>query len=46
MALDIFQIGRAFMATRAYLARSCKVLDSGLGEEMWLSVWLVQGKQK
>ncbi|TGC30568.1 type III secretion system translocon protein [Salmonella enterica] len=34
MALDVFQIGRAFMATRGLSGAAAKVLDSGLGEEM------------
>ncbi|EJP6975199.1 type III secretion system translocon protein [Salmonella enterica subsp. enterica serovar Kentucky] len=34
MALDVFQIGRAFMATRGLSSAAAKVLDSGLGEEM------------
>ncbi|AWD10840.1 type III secretion system translocon protein [Salmonella enterica] len=34
MALDVFQIGRAFMATRGLSGAAEKVLDSGLGEEM------------
>ncbi|EHV6757055.1 type III secretion system translocon protein [Salmonella enterica] len=34
MALDVFQIGRAFMATRGLSDAAAKVLDSGLGEEM------------
>ncbi|KCU92372.1 pathogenicity island 2 effector protein SseC [Salmonella enterica subsp. enterica serovar Cerro str. FSL R8-0235] len=34
MALDVFQIGRAFMATRGLSNAAAKVLDSGLGEEM------------
>ncbi|MER3185104.1 type III secretion system translocon protein [Salmonella enterica subsp. enterica serovar Chester] len=34
MALDVFQIGRAFMATRGLSDAAEKVLDSGLGEEM------------
>lgn len=34
MALDVFQIGRAFMATRGLSGATAKVLDSGLGEEM------------
>ncbi|EHF9643467.1 type III secretion system translocon protein [Salmonella enterica] len=34
MALDVFQIGRAFMATRGISGAAAKVLDSGLGEEM------------
>ncbi|EBZ6596897.1 type III secretion system translocon protein [Salmonella enterica subsp. enterica serovar Stourbridge] len=34
MALDVFQIGRAFMATRGLSGTAAKVLDSGLGEEM------------
>lgn len=34
MALDVFQIGRAFMATRGFSGAAEKVLDSGLGEEM------------
>ncbi|EBS4563891.1 type III secretion system translocon protein [Salmonella enterica subsp. enterica serovar Tanger] len=34
LALDVFQIGRAFMATRGLSAAAAKVLDSSLGEEM------------
>lgn len=34
MALDVFQIGRAFMETRGLSGAAAKVLDSGLGEEM------------
>ncbi|EDI0418054.1 type III secretion system translocon protein [Salmonella enterica subsp. enterica] len=34
LALDVFQIGRAFMATRGLAGAAVKVLDSGLGEEM------------
>ncbi|MBH0735236.1 type III secretion system translocon protein [Salmonella enterica] len=34
MALDVFQIGRAFIATRGLSGAAAKVLDSGLGEEM------------
>ncbi|ENG2642341.1 type III secretion system translocon protein [Salmonella enterica] len=34
MALDVFQIGRAFMATGGLSGAAAKVLDSGLGEEM------------
>ncbi|EBN4759776.1 SPI-2 type III secretion system translocon protein SseC [Salmonella enterica] len=34
LALDVFQIGRAFMATRGLSGAAAKVLDSGLGEEM------------
>ncbi|EGT8583089.1 YopB/SseC family type III secretion system translocon subunit, partial [Salmonella enterica] len=34
MALDVFQIGRAFMATRGLTGAAAKVLDSGLGEEI------------
>ncbi|EAM9831808.1 type III secretion system translocon protein [Salmonella enterica] len=34
MALDVFQIGRAFMATRGLSGAAEKVLDSSLGEEM------------
>ncbi|HCB4957288.1 type III secretion system translocon protein [Salmonella enterica] len=34
MALDVFQIGRAFMATRGLSGAAAKVLDSSLGEEM------------
>ncbi|EAW1721347.1 type III secretion system translocon protein [Salmonella enterica subsp. indica] len=34
LALDIFQIGRAFMATRGLSGAAAKVLDSGFGEEM------------
>ncbi|ECL1605760.1 SPI-2 type III secretion system translocon protein SseC [Salmonella enterica subsp. enterica] len=34
MALDVFQIGRAFMATRGLSGAAEKVLDSGLGEEI------------
>ncbi|WP_309150571.1 type III secretion system translocon protein [Salmonella enterica] len=34
MALDVFQIGRAFMATRGLSGAAEKVLDSGLGEKM------------
>ncbi|ECF4921106.1 TPA: type III secretion system translocon protein [Salmonella enterica subsp. enterica serovar Vietnam] len=34
LALDIFQIGRAFMATRGLSDAAAKVLDSGLGKEM------------
>ncbi|EHH5781828.1 type III secretion system translocon protein [Salmonella enterica] len=34
LALDIFQIGRAFMATRALSGAAEKVLDSGFGEEL------------
>ncbi|EDW6103580.1 type III secretion system translocon protein [Salmonella enterica subsp. enterica] len=34
MALDVFQIGRAFMATRGLSGAAAKVLYSGLGEEM------------
>lgn len=34
LALDIFQIGRAFMATRGLSDAAAKVLDSGFGEEI------------
>ncbi|HBJ6428848.1 pathogenicity island 2 effector protein SseC [Salmonella enterica subsp. enterica serovar Veneziana] len=34
LALDVFQIGRAFMATRGLSGAAAKVLDSGFGEEM------------
>ncbi|EEP1437047.1 type III secretion system translocon protein [Salmonella enterica subsp. enterica] len=34
MALDVFQIGRAFMATRGLSGAAEKVLGSSLGEEM------------
>ncbi|OZU66886.1 type III secretion system translocon protein [Salmonella enterica] len=34
LVLDIFQIGRAFMATRGLSGAAAKVLDSGLGKEM------------
>ncbi|ECF6028783.1 pathogenicity island 2 effector protein SseC [Salmonella enterica subsp. salamae serovar Greenside] len=34
LALDIFQIGRAFMATRGLSGAAAKVLDSGFGEEI------------
>ncbi|EEK7889326.1 type III secretion system translocon protein [Salmonella enterica] len=34
LALDVFQIGRAFMATRALSGAAEKVLDSGFGEEL------------
>lgn len=34
LALDVFQIGRAFMATRGLSGAAVKVLDSGFGEEM------------
>ncbi|EBX4838634.1 SPI-2 type III secretion system translocon protein SseC [Salmonella enterica subsp. enterica serovar Tamberma] len=34
MALDVFQIGRAFMATRGLSDAAAKVLDSGFGEEV------------
>ncbi|EBQ8981000.1 type III secretion system translocon protein [Salmonella enterica subsp. enterica serovar Albany] len=34
MALDVFQIGRAFMATRGLSGAAVKVLGSSLGEEM------------
>ncbi|ECF6051685.1 type III secretion system translocon protein [Salmonella enterica subsp. salamae] len=34
LALDIFQIGRAFMATRGLSSAAAKVLDSGFGEEI------------
>ncbi|ECL1759319.1 type III secretion system translocon protein [Salmonella enterica] len=34
LALDIFQIGRAFMATRGLTNAAAKVLDSGFGEEI------------
>lgn len=34
MALDVFQIGRAFMETRGLSGAAAKLLDSGLGEEM------------
>ncbi|EDS6426332.1 SPI-2 type III secretion system translocon protein SseC [Salmonella enterica] len=34
LALDVFQIGRAFMATRGLSAAAVKVLDSGFGEEI------------
>ncbi|EBX1351798.1 type III secretion system translocon protein [Salmonella enterica subsp. enterica serovar Okatie] len=34
LALDIFQIGRAFMATRGLTGAAAKVLDSGFGEEI------------
>ncbi|EAQ6495778.1 type III secretion system translocon protein [Salmonella enterica subsp. salamae] len=33
LALDIFQIGRAFMATRGLSDAAAKVLDSGFGED-------------
>ncbi|ECE4235079.1 type III secretion system translocon protein [Salmonella enterica] len=34
LVLDVFQIGRAFMATRALSGAAEKVLDSGFGEEL------------
>lgn len=34
MALDVFQIGRAFMATRGLSDAAAKVLGSGFGEEV------------
>ncbi|ECC1691556.1 type III secretion system translocon protein [Salmonella enterica subsp. salamae] len=34
LALDVFQIGRAFMATRGLTGAAAKVLDSGFGEEI------------
>ncbi|ECI4595602.1 type III secretion system translocon protein [Salmonella enterica subsp. salamae] len=34
LALDIFQIGRAFMATRGLSGAAAKVLDSGFGGEI------------
>ncbi|EBF2916084.1 type III secretion system translocon protein [Salmonella enterica subsp. enterica serovar Agama] len=34
LVLDVFQIGRAFMAARGLSGAAAKVLDSGLGEEM------------
>ncbi|EJW7046041.1 SPI-2 type III secretion system translocon protein SseC [Salmonella enterica] len=34
LALDVFQIGRAFMATRGLSGAAAKVLDSGFGEEV------------
>ncbi|MDJ7538479.1 SPI-2 type III secretion system translocon protein SseC [Salmonella enterica] len=34
LALDVFQIGRAFMATRGLSGAAAKVLGSGFGEEM------------
>ncbi|HCL5073212.1 TPA: type III secretion system translocon protein [Salmonella enterica] len=34
LALDVFQIGRAFMATRGLSDAAAKVLDSGFGEEI------------
>ncbi|EGP1489273.1 type III secretion system translocon protein [Salmonella enterica] len=34
LALDVFQIGRAFMATRALSGAAEKVFDSGFGEEL------------
>ncbi|HED5895734.1 TPA: type III secretion system translocon protein [Salmonella enterica] len=34
LALDIFQIGRAFMATRGLSGAAAKVLDSDFGEEI------------
>ncbi|EKD5486681.1 type III secretion system translocon protein [Salmonella enterica] len=34
LVLDVFQIGRAFMATRALSGAAEKVLDSGFGEEI------------
>ncbi|EKQ5159590.1 type III secretion system translocon protein [Salmonella enterica] len=34
LVLDVFQIGRAFMATRALTGAAEKVLDSGFGEEI------------
>ncbi|ECG5074681.1 SPI-2 type III secretion system translocon protein SseC [Salmonella enterica] len=34
LVLDVFQIGRAFMATRGLSGAAAKVLDSGFGEEM------------
>ncbi|EKT7565852.1 type III secretion system translocon protein [Salmonella enterica] len=34
LALDVFQIGRAFMATRGLTGAAAKVLDSGIGEEI------------
>ncbi|EAO2683783.1 type III secretion system translocon protein [Salmonella enterica] len=34
LALDVFQIGRAFMATRGLSGAAAKVLDSGFGEEI------------
>ncbi|HCM1917809.1 TPA: type III secretion system translocon protein [Salmonella enterica subsp. salamae serovar 28:r:e,n,z15] len=34
MTLDVFQIGRAFMATRGLTGAAAKVLDSGFGEEI------------
>lgn len=34
LALDVFQIGRAFMATRGLTGAAAKVLDSSFGEEI------------
>ncbi|ECC1660052.1 type III secretion system translocon protein [Salmonella enterica subsp. salamae] len=34
LALDVFQIGRAFMATRGLTGAAAKVLDSGFGKEI------------